>query len=264
MDTDKLLGTGWPGLASSGPCPQGLRGSVARAPAPPDDASNARTTRCAVHTGCRRRARSRRRRRRCARRRCRVSVARQHVGRRVAEAAAVAGLHHGHPRRHGVEKAVGRRGAAAVVRHQQHVAAQAGPGARPAPAPAHARCRPSAARCPAAGLTRSTQLTVLGRPAGVACVGVQHLEVDAVPGPALAGVATRCGTAWRAAGGRRPRNCSARRPGNAASSDAAPPTWSVSRWLSISRSMPVAAATQQRQQHPLAGVGLGEYSGPVS
>jgi hypothetical protein len=51
-------------------------------------------------------------------------VARRDLGRRVAEAVAVARLHQRHAWRHHIEKGRRRRAAAAVVRHQQHVGAQ--------------------------------------------------------------------------------------------------------------------------------------------
>jgi hypothetical protein len=53
-----------------------------------------------------------------------LGIAFEHGRRGVAEAVAVARLHHRRARRHGIEEACRRRGLAAVVRHEQHVRAQ--------------------------------------------------------------------------------------------------------------------------------------------
>src|ERR1700754_431520 len=54
-----------------------------------------------------------------------LAVARQHVGRRMAEAVAVAGLEHRNARMDRIEECRGRGGAAAVVRRDQDIALQA-------------------------------------------------------------------------------------------------------------------------------------------
>ena len=62
----------------------------------------------------------------------------------------------------------------------------------------------------------------------------------------------------------RPRaSSSARRTGSAPSTARAPPTWSMSRWLSTSRSTRgVAARAQQRHEHALAGIAVARVLRP--
>ena len=143
--------------------------------------------------------------------------------------------------------------------------------ARPAaPAPARARCRRSAARSrPARRSTRSThdsafgsqRALVVGRAAGAAPRSARR------PSPRTG---RRRSGVWRGASASSGWSASqraraARRPAAPPAARRAPPTWSMSRWLSTSRSMRVSPRARSSGSSTRWPASLSrEYCGPAS
>ena len=159
---------------------------------------------------------------------------------------------------HGIEERRARRRLAAVVRRDEDVARSGAPPGRRAPLPARARCRRPAARC---GRRRRCAARTTSRSAARARVVVR--APDAAPRSRTPSHCQRWPATQRCDAGTPPQRMAvleraraARRPG-APSTARAPPTWSLSRWLSIRRSRRRSPArAQQRHQHALPGVAL--------
>ena len=176
----------------------------------------------------------------------------------MAEAVAVAGLHQGDARLHGVEEGGARRGLAAVVRHQQHVGAQRRGARATSAASCGARCRRPAAR-PA----RRWRCAARSRCAlGLAGAGRSRPRPDAAPRsarrPSPSAGRPRSGRAGRSAcsgwsGLDRAEQRGLRLHGQHRRRAAGVVAVAMAQHHGVE---PLAQRAQQRHQHALAGVAV--------
>ncbi len=195
------------------------------------------------------------------------TVARQHLRRGVAETAAIGRLHHGRAGGHRADEGLAGRGLAAVVGHQQHLAAQ-----RQRQAIHQRRFlrrldvagQQQAAPALALHAQHAAQRVRRRRRQVVAGLRVQQLEVHAVPVPGLPGGTApvrHAGCPQRVRLGQRTGHRRHRQLGQQRRRAAHMVDIAVAQHQQVDAAF--ASRAQQRQQHALRGVGLQRIARPA-